>query len=111
MMHCGLLLGESEVAKCGGFRPWDLRWSETAFLLACARELVAGLLRFSDLLLTAILQNWKSVWVGTQSGSEGIMPPNLILMIRSHPPPRAGCPRGDSGPLPVLTLRAGAVAQ
>src|SRR5712692_11559837 len=51
MMHCGLLLGEFEVAKCGGFRLWDLRWSETAFLLACARELVAGSLRFSDLLL------------------------------------------------------------
>ena len=24
-------------------------------------------------------------------------------MIRSHPPPHAGCPRGDPGPLPVLT--------
>src|SRR6267142_5627010 len=23
--------------------------------------------------------------------------------IRSHPPPHAGCPRGDPGPLPVLT--------
>src|SRR5437764_8352537 len=24
--------------------------------------------------------------------------------IRSLPPPHAGCPRGDAGPLPVLTL-------
>src|SRR5947207_380741 len=24
-------------------------------------------------------------------------------MIRSHPPPHAGCPRGDPGPLAVLT--------
>jgi hypothetical protein len=24
-------------------------------------------------------------------------------MIRSLPPPHAGCPRGDPGPLPVLT--------
>jgi hypothetical protein len=28
----------------------------------------------------------------------------VALMIRSHPPPHAGCPRGDPGPLPVLTL-------
>jgi len=24
-------------------------------------------------------------------------------LTRSHPPPHAGCPRGDPGPLPVLT--------
>src|SRR2546421_5724123 len=24
-------------------------------------------------------------------------------VTRSHPPPHAGCPRGDPGPLPVLT--------
>src|SRR5436190_13975868 len=27
-------------------------------------------------------------------------------MIPSHPPPRAGCPRGDPGPLRVLTPSA-----
>src|SRR5712692_4495515 len=89
----------------GGFRSWDLRRSETAFLLACAQELVAGLLTFSDLLPTA------NSCFRTLSGSEGIIPPNLFLLIRSHPPPRAGCPRGDPGPLPVLALSAGAVAQ
>src|SRR5437660_7697361 len=25
-----------------------------------------------------------------------------MRLIRSHPPPHAGCPRGDPGPLPVL---------
>src|SRR5947208_3011919 len=28
------------------------------------------------------------------------------FLIRSHPPPHAGCPRGHPGPLPVLTLIA-----
>jgi hypothetical protein len=27
-------------------------------------------------------------------------------LIRSHPPPHAGCPRGDPGPLAVLTRLA-----
>src|SRR5258708_6674413 len=27
----------------------------------------------------------------------------LASLIRSHPPPHAGCPRGGPGPLPVLT--------
>src|SRR6266571_740068 len=26
-------------------------------------------------------------------------------LIGSHPPPHAGCPRGDPGPLPVLTRK------
>src|SRR6266852_3401553 len=31
---------------------------------------------------------------------------------RSHPPPHAGCPRGDPGPLPVLTsLKSTALTQ
>ncbi len=30
-------------------------------------------------------------------------------MIRSHPPPHAGCPHGDPGPLPVLTPAPGSV--
>src|SRR3989442_15246338 len=29
------------------------------------------------------------------------------FMIGSHPPPHAGCPRGDPGPLAVLTQRCG----
>src|SRR5438128_8128262 len=27
------------------------------------------------------------------------------IVTRSHPPPHAGCPRGDPGPLPVLTSK------
>ncbi len=26
-----------------------------------------------------------------------------VPVANSHPPPHAGCPRGDPGPLPVLT--------
>jgi len=27
-------------------------------------------------------------------------------ITRLHPPPHAGCPRGDPGPLPVLTVQS-----
>ena len=45
--------------------------------------------------------------VSTGSGRDRVivMPNSTVAWIetRSHPPPRAGCPRGDPGPLPVLT--------
>jgi len=34
------------------------------------------------------------------------MSAQVECLIRSHPPPHAGCPHGDPGPLPVL-YRAG----
>ena len=45
--------------------------------------------------------------VSTGSGSDRVIVlANLTVAwieTRSHPPPHAGCPRGDPGPLPVLT--------
>jgi error-prone DNA polymerase len=45
--------------------------------------------------------------VRTGSGNDRVSTKRKIEMdgtlTRSHPPPHAGCPRGDSGPLPVLT--------
>ena len=32
-----------------------------------------------------------------------VVSPIAAAVTRSHPPPHAGCPRGDPGPLPVLT--------
>src|SRR2546429_4561877 len=45
--------------------------------------------------------------VGTESGSDRVTiwqsQFSQSAATRSHPPPHAGCPRGDPGPLPVLT--------
>src|SRR5437763_9351821 len=45
--------------------------------------------------------------VSTGSGSDRVAVIARIeiagVVTRSHPPPHAGCPRGDPGPLPVLT--------
>src|SRR5256884_6745390 len=45
--------------------------------------------------------------VGTESGSDRVTiwqsQFSQSAATRSHPPPHAGCPRGDPGPLSVLT--------
>jgi len=46
----------------------------------------------------------ESVPGAVATGSQLIQTIEIARMVtRSHPPPHAGCPRGDPGPLPVLT--------